>query len=251
MRAARALRPAPRALHVGARECHLAVPHAQHLVTVGELGQRPNGFLDDLRPRGQPLDPRHGLVLAPASVHAGHQVTQRHRDDARLAERRQDLLDVAQEQTRGADEEDTRAFEALAVGVEQVRDAVEGDGRLAGAGAALDDQETLVGRANDAVLFRLDGGYDVAHAAVAGLAESVHEGALALEFESGCARGVQQLVFEAGDAPVAGGNVAATHDAVRLSGGGLVEGACGGCTPVNEQGSAVLVGQGETTHVAG
>ena len=88
MRAARALRPAPRALHVGARECHLAVPHAQHLVTVGELGQRPNGFLDDLRPRGQPLDPRHGLVLAPASVHAGHQVTQRHRDDARLAERR-------------------------------------------------------------------------------------------------------------------------------------------------------------------
>ena len=45
--------------------------------------------------------------------------------------------------------------------------------------------------------------------------------------------------------------MAAAHDAVRLGGGGLVEGACGGGTPVNEQGSAVLVGQGEPTHVAG
>ena len=137
------------------------------------------------------------------------------------------------------------------MGVEQVRDAVEGDGCLAGAGAALDDQEALVGRANDAVLLGLDGGNDVAHAAVAGLAKGVHECALALEFQPGSAGGVQQLVFEAGDASVAGGDVAATHDAVRLGGGGLVEGACGGCAPVNEQGSAVLVGQGETTHVAG
>ena len=137
------------------------------------------------------------------------------------------------------------------MGVEQVRDAVEGDGRLAGAGAALDDQEALVGRANDAVLLGLDGGNNVAHATVAGLAEGMHEGSLALEFQSGRAGGVQQLVFEAGDASVTGGDVAATHDAVRLGGGGLVEGACGGCAPVNEQGSAVLVGQGETTHVAG
>ena len=139
MCAARALRPAPRALHVGARQRHLAVPHAQHLVALGELGQRAHGFLDDLRPRGQALDPRHGLVLATASVHAGHQITQRHRHDTRLTERWQDLLDVAQEQARGTDEEDPRSFEALAVGVEQVRDAVEGDCRLAGAGAALDD----------------------------------------------------------------------------------------------------------------
>ena len=137
------------------------------------------------------------------------------------------------------------------MGVEQVRDAVEGDCRLAGAGAALHHHEALIGRTNDAVLLRLDGGNDVAHAAVAGLAEGVHEGSLALEFQSGRAGGVQQLVFKASDASVTGGDVAATHDAVRLGGGGLVEGACGGCAPVNEQGSAVLVGQGETTHVAG
>ena len=251
MRPARALRPASRALHVGARERHLAVPHAQHLVALGELGQRPHGFLDDLRPRGQALDPRHGLVLATASVHAGHQVAQRHRDDTRLTERRQDLLDVAQEQSRGADEKDTRAFEALAVGVEQVCDAVQRDSRLAGAGAALDDQKALVGRANDAVLLRLDGGDDITHSAVAGLAEGVHEGTLALKFEPGRAGGIQQLVFETCDASVTGGNVAAAHDTVRLGGGGLVEGACGGGAPVNEQGSAVLVGQGESAHVAG
>ena len=120
------------------------------------------------------------------------------------------------------------------MGVQEVGDAVERDCGLAGAGAALDDQQALVGGTDDAVLLRLDRGDDVAHAAVAGLAEGVHEGALALEFESGCARGVQQLVFEAGDASVTGGNVAAAHDAVRLGGGRLVEGTRSGRTPVNE-----------------
>ena len=102
------------------------------------------------------------------------------------------------------------------MGVQEVGDAVKRDGGLAGAWAALDDQESLVGGADDAVLLGLDRGDDVAHAAVTRLAEGVHESALALEFEPGCTRGVQQLVFEAGDASVAGGNVAAAYDAVRL-----------------------------------
>ena len=241
MGASRALRPAPRALHVGARQRHLAVPHAQHLVAVGDLGQRAHGFLDDLRPRGQALDPRHGLVLAHASVHSRHQVAQRHRDDTRLAQGGEHLLDVAQEQARGADEEDARTLEALAMGIEEVGNAVQCDRRLTGAGAALHHHEALIGRTNDAVLLGLDGGDNVAHAAVAGLAQRMHEGALALEFQARRIRCVQQLVLQACDSTVAGGNMAAANDAVRLGRRGLVEGTRGGCAPVHEEGSAVLV----------
>ena len=184
MGTARALGPASRALHVGARQCHLAVPHAQDLVAVGELGQRPHGFLDDLRPRRQALDTGHGLVLAAACVHAGHQIAQRHRDDTRLAQGGQDLLDVAQEQARGTHEEDARTLKALAVGVEEVGDAVQRDRRLTCTGTALDHHEALIGCTNDTVLLGLNGGDDVAHTAVACLAQRMHEGALALELQA-------------------------------------------------------------------
>ena len=68
------------------------------------------------------------------------------------------------------------------MGVQEVGDAVQGDRSLAGAWPALDDQETLVGGTDDAVLLGLDRGDDVAHAPVARFAERVHERSLALQF---------------------------------------------------------------------
>lgn len=52
--------------------------------------------------------------------------------------------------------------------VQEEGGTVQGDGGLAGAGAALDDQDAAVGGADDPVLFGLDGLHDVVHAAGAG-----------------------------------------------------------------------------------
>ena len=114
-------------------------------------------------------------------MHAGHQIAHRHRHDARFTQRGQHLLDVAQKQARGPHQQHAGSFQALAVGVEEVGDAVQGNGCLAGSRASLDDEEALIGRADNTVLLGLDGGDDVAHVPVARLAESVHESSLALK----------------------------------------------------------------------
>jgi hypothetical protein len=74
-----------------------------------------------------------------------------------LAEARQDLLDVAQEHRRRPDDEHAAAGDPVAVRVEQVGGAMESDGGLAGAGAALDDQDAGERRADDPVLLGLEG----------------------------------------------------------------------------------------------
>ena len=63
-----------------------------------------------------------------------------HDDGVGLAERRQHLVDVAQEDPVRPDEQHAGARDALAVGVEQERGAVQGDRGLAGARAALHDE---------------------------------------------------------------------------------------------------------------
>ncbi|HEX7168076.1 MAG TPA: hypothetical protein VF230_13950 [Acidimicrobiales bacterium] len=80
-----------------------------------------------------------------------------------LTERRQHALDVAEEDLVRPDHQDTLRLERLAVGVEQVRDPVQGNGRLPGAGAALHDEGLVERRADDFVLRALDGRDDVAH----------------------------------------------------------------------------------------
>ena len=99
-----------------------------------------------------------------------------------LAERRQHLRDVAQEDRVRPDDEHALLVEQLPVLVEQERGAVQADRGLAGAGAALHDEARVERRADDDVLLGLDGGDDVAHRA----------GARALEL------GEQRV----GDAPV-------------------------------------------------
>ena len=235
MGAARALRPAPGGLHVGALERDLPVPHAQHLVALGQLRQCAHRLADDSRPRGKSLDPGDPFVLARASAHPRHEITQGHRDHARLAQGGQHLLDVAQEQGGGADQENTRALQALAVRVQEIGDAMQCDRRLSCSWPALHDEETPVGGADDPVLLGLNGRDDVSHASVAGLAQRVHEGSLTLQLQPRGARRVQEFVFQPGHAALAGGDVAAPNDPVRLCRRRLVEGPRGGSAPVHEQ----------------
>ena len=147
----------------------------------------------------------------------------------------QHLLDVAQEQGGGADQENTRALQALAVRVQEIGDAMQCDRRLSCSWPALHDEETPVGGADDPVLLGLNGRDDVSHASVAGLAQRVHEGSLALQLQPRGARRVQEFVFQPGHAALAGGDVAAPNDPVRLCRRRLVEGPRGGSAPVHEQ----------------
>ena len=77
---------------------------------------------------------------AACAVQAGPQAAEVGEDDAGLAEGGQHVGDVAQERGGGADDQQAAAGQPLAVRVEQVGGAVQGDGGLAGARPALHDQ---------------------------------------------------------------------------------------------------------------
>ncbi len=114
----------------------------------------------------------------------------------------------------GADDEDGPAGELLAVGVEEVGGAVQGDGGLAGAGAALDDEDAAVRGADDGVLLGLDGLHDVVHAAGAGGVERGEQhlvGVPALVAGAGGVGEVEDLVVEGGDRAAGGADVAAAE----------------------------------------
>ena len=82
-----------------------------------------------------------GGVVDAAHPHLGHEPRHRRQADARLPQGGEHLLDVAQEERVGADHEHALALEREAVRVEQVGGAVQRDGRLARARAALDDED--------------------------------------------------------------------------------------------------------------
>ena len=92
------------------------------------------------------LDRRDRRQVVPGRAQPADDLAQRPQRHRGLAERRQDPLDVAHEDARGADDEDAAGLVAAAVGVEQVRRAVQRHDRLAGAGATADRDDAL-GRA--------------------------------------------------------------------------------------------------------
>ena len=73
-----------------------------------------------------------GLVAAAGEAHVGNEVGEHHLLDARLTERRQHLLDVAQEDPVGPDHQHALVFEREAMRVQQVGGPVQGDDGLAG-----------------------------------------------------------------------------------------------------------------------
>ena len=99
-----------------------------------------HGILDEPAHAGVALHPRRRIGLTATDDHVVHEIGQDDLLDAGLAERREDLLDVAEEHPVRPDHQDTLVLEREAVGVEQVGGAVQRHHGLAGAGTALDDE---------------------------------------------------------------------------------------------------------------
>ena len=105
------------------------------------------------------------MYLDGANLNVGDESGDRRQRDARLAERGQDVLDVVKEERVGTDDEHALTFERRAMREQEIGRAVQRHGGLAGARATLDQQHTGQGTSNDLVLFALNRGDDVTHAA--------------------------------------------------------------------------------------
>ena len=161
-----------------------------------------------------------------------------------LAERRQHLLDVAQEHRARPDEQHAGRRQPAPVRVEEVGGAVERDRGLAGTRAARDDEDAGDLGPDRLVLLGLDRRDDVAHAAGAVAFERGEQRAFARDLEAGIGDGplVEDLVVEAGDlAALLGDEVAAAHDRHRRDRGGTVEGFGDRRPPVDDERRVRLV----------
>ncbi len=121
---------------------------------------------------------------------------------------------------------------------------MQGDGGLAGAGAALHDEDAAVRGADDAVLLGLDGLHDVVHAAGAGGVEGGEQHGVRVGALVAGALGVgevEDLVVQGRDVTSPGGDVAAPAQAHGVVAGGEVEGARHVGPPVEDEGRAVGV----------
>ena len=256
---ARPARPVHRLAHVRGPQLQGGALHDDRAGPVRHALEAAHGPAQHLGPQRPALDLVDPRVLDAAGAHPGDQVRDRGGHHARLAQGGQHLLHVAQEGPRGAHQQHARALQAGALGVEQVGDPVQGHGRLARAGAALDDEHAPGAGGDDAVLLGLDGGDDIAHAPVAGRAHGGDEGALALEFLGrragpggpALAQGphVDDLVLEPDDAAAAGVDVTTAHQPHRVRGGRLVEGPRQGGPPVQDDLPAARVLQPGAPHV--
>ena len=197
------------------------------------------------------LDHR-GRVAGVRRVHAGEQVAEGVQHDVGLAERREHLADVAQEGGVRADDEHAAALEDAAVGVEQVGGAVQrGDG-LAGARAALDDEDAGQVGADHPVLLGLDGRDHVGHAPGARAAHRGDERRLAGQRAPVLVRQlvqVEDLVVDAGDLSASRINVAAADKADRIARRRGIKGPRGGRAPVNKLQLVIVVAQADSADV--
>ena len=225
-------------------------------------------LVDDVGHAGVALDPSRQVGLDRAATPArggepdvGDEIGEHDLLDPGLAERRQHALDVAEEDTVGADDEHALVLEREAERVQQVRGPVQRDHRLAGAGAALDDEHTGLVGADDLVLLGLDRGDDVAERAGAAALERGEQGRVARDLGWGRIVGepvvvadaevplAEQLVLDAEQLAALDREVAATDEAHRLAAGGAVERFGDRRPPVDDDRLGVLIGHREAADV--
>src|SRR5687767_14738885 len=106
---------------------------------------------------------------------------------------------------------------------------MEGDRGLASTRASLDDHRSTQRRTDDAVLFRLDGRDDVAHAAGARAPEGIEQRGLTNQHEFARVAGTERrfsehLVVETKDLAAAGQKVPASAQTERIGGGRSIKG---------------------------
>ena len=232
--------------------------HDQVLEAVGHPERRPQRALavadrraDDVDHPEVTLDPGDLLGVEPDHPDVGHQVGEHGDLDARLAERRQDLLDVGEEHPVRAHDQHALALEREPMGVEEVGGPVQRHHRLAGARTALHDDDPGQLRADDLVLFHLDGGDDVGELARPRLLERRDQRAVALDLAlvERLGRRAEQLVVDAEQDAPAAGEVTTPPQTHRIAPGRPVEGLGDRSPPVDDHRVAVLVGHGEAADV--
>ena len=199
-----------------------------------------------------PLTTAASGLSSGAALTPGEELGDRAEHHVGLAEGRQDLADVAEEGGVRPDDEHAAALERAPVGVEQVRGPVQRRDGLAGARAALHDQHALQRGADDPVLLGLDGGHHVAHPAGAAAGDARDQHGLAGQAPAvrlGQPVQVEDLVVDPGDRAVPGVDVTAADQAVRVAGGGGVEGVGRGGAPVDEPRLVLVVAQADPADV--
>ncbi len=242
------------------------------------LGQAPLA-----RPYGARHHPGHpGVTLQTRDVgravladpDLGDEAGHRREGDPGLAQRGEDLLDVAEEERVGTDHQHALPLEREPVGVEQIGGTVEGNGRLAGAGAALHDQHPAERGTDDLVLLALDRGDDVGHPAGPGTVEGGEEGGwtadgqvaddelarcglppgdahpLFDELDTVFGQG-EPLVLDPHDLAALEGEVAAEDESLGVATGGPVEGLGNRGPPVDDERLVVCSVDGQSTDVEG
>ena len=142
---------------------------------------------------------------------------------------------------------------------------MQGDDRLAGARAALDDEHAGLRRADDLVLLGLDRGDDVAERAGAAALERGEQRRVAAQLRAAPSASVvvdepvvvadaevaaaEQLVLDAEQRAALDGEVAAADEAHRLAPGGPVERLGDRRPPVDDDRLGLLVGDGQAPDV--
>jgi hypothetical protein len=220
-----------------------------------ELLGRPRRLLARRTPHelGHPLralQQGHLRGVVTDGAQAADHLAQRPQRDRGLAQRRQHPLDVAHEDARRPDHQHPTGLVAPAVGVEEVRRAVQRHDRLARAGATADGDDSLGRCADRAVLLGLDGGNDRVHRPVAGAGQLRHQRALTDDRQIGPGLGVQELVLDADDLLALAAQHASPDHVVRRGRGRLVEDGGGRRPPVDQQRVAVVVAQPDPPDVA-
>ncbi len=207
-----------------------------------------------------PHDPDHPLVALDhgggvtvvGRVHAGEQVPERVQHHVGLAEGRQHLADVAQEGGVRADDQHAAALQGAAVGVQEVGGAVQRGDRLAGARAALDDQDARQVGADYPVLLGLDGRDDVGHPAGARRGDRRDErglaGKRAFVFVGQLVQ-VEYLVIDAGDDALPRVDVAAANQSDRVTRRRGVERPRGRGPPVDQLQLVIVIAQADPADV--
>jgi hypothetical protein len=211
-----------------------------------------HGVADEVHHAQVTLDGGDPWLVVHGGVDAGEQLPGGQHHDTGLTQRRQDLLDVPQEDRAGPDDQDTGAGQPLPVRVEQIGGTVQRHGGLPRARAALDHQYARDVRADDLVLLGLDGGDDVAHPARALRVEGGEQ--RPLPAQAGEPRlvervEVEHVVLDAVDLAALEHQVPAPHHALGVGGGRLVERLGRRGAPVDEHAVLLVVGQADPADV--
>ncbi len=250
----RAAGPALGGLHIaGCQPDGLGIDAEGDGLVQGALEHPAHGPLGDLAPHEPPLDLGHGGRFLGGGLHSGYKSADGGGNNIGFSQGGQHLIDVAQEHGGGSHDEHARPREAVAPAVEQERRPMKGHRGLAGTGATLHHEHTGGIGANDRVLFGLNGGDDVRHLAVTGLAHRGHEGTLTRQVEVVATRstGVEQLVLHAGDLAETSLDVPPSYHIARLGGRGLIERLGLGRPPVQQDDLLGFVLQPDAADVLG